>query len=132
MLQTKPLGGDVKQIARLIQDLDDDRFEVREFAQRSLDKLGDAVIRHLQQARVQAVSQEHRNRIDLLLKNRGVVDGELTNSQLRLIRAARVLEWAGTAESLQVLDALAKEPPDANVLPDIREARERLAKSLKR
>jgi hypothetical protein len=132
MLKTKPLEGDVKQIARWIEELDDEAFLVRENAHRALDKLGDAVIRHLQEARTKATSAEHRSRIDVILKARGVVEGELTNSQLRMIRASRILEWAGTPESLAALEALAKAPPDANVLPDIRAARERLAKALKK
>lgn len=132
MLKAKPLEGDVNQIARWIAELNDEAFLVRESAHRALDKLGDAVIRHLQEARVKAASQEHRSRIDALLKSRGVVEGELTNSQLRMIRTARILEWAGTMESWKALDALAKDPPDANVLPDIRSAHERLTKVLKR
>ena len=123
MLRMTPLDGDAKKIARLIQDLDADDFAVRETAQRELDKLGDTIIRHLQQARANASSQELRNRIEAILKNRGVAEGEVTNEQLRLIRAIRVLEWAGTAEALTALDALTKEPPDANLLPDLRTAR---------
>ena len=132
MLKGKPLDGDVKQIAQWIAELDDEAFAVRENAYRALDKLGDASIRHLQEAKPKAGSAEHRSRIDALLKARGVVEGELTNAQLRMIRAVRILEWTRTPESLAVLDALTKEPPDANVLPDIRSARERLAKAIKR
>ena len=104
MLRMKPLEGDVKQIARLIQELDDENFTVRETAFRELDKLGDAIIRHLQQARGQASSPEHRSRIDAILKNRGVAEGELTNEQLRQIRAIRVLEWAESGV-LIIIDA---------------------------
>jgi hypothetical protein len=132
MLSMKPLESDVKQIARWIQDLDDYEFQIRETAYRGLDNLGDAAIRHLQLGRAQAGSPEHRNRIEALLKNRGVAEGELTNEQLRLVRAVRVLEWAGTAEALQALDALTKDPPDTSFLPEIRQARERLGQGLKR
>src|SRR5208337_291530 len=127
-----PPQQDIKKIARWIDELGDEDFGTREAAYRALDKLGDSAIAPLQAARPKAKSQEHRGRIEELLKNRGAVDGKLTNEQLRLIRAVRVLEWSATAESLQALVALTKAPPDDAILPDIRAARERLAKALKR
>ncbi len=131
MLRTKPPKQDVAKIARWIAELDDEEFGTREAAFRALDTLGDPAIPHLQAARPKAKSQEHRGRIEELLKKRGAVDGTLTNEQLRLIRAVRVLEWAATAETLQALETLTKAPPDDAVLPDIRAARARLAKVLK-
>jgi hypothetical protein len=129
MLRVKRGDGDAKKIVRWIDELDHDEFAIRETAFAELDKLGDATIAPLQAARPKARSVEQRNRIDALLKNRGVEDGALTNEQLRLVRAIRVLEWA---EALAALDALAKEPPDAQLLPDIRAARERVAEAVKR
>jgi len=132
MLRGKPAAVDAKQIARWIDDLDNREFQVREAAFRALDKLGDAGIRFLQEARTKARSVEQRNRIDTLLKNRGIAHGALTGEQLRLVRAIRVVEWAGTVKALEALDTLVKEPPDGTVLADIRQARERLAKTLHR
>jgi hypothetical protein len=129
MLRGKRDDGDLKKIARWIDELDHDEFAIREAAFGELDKRGVAAIAPLQAARPGARSVEQRNRIDALLKNRGAEDGALTNEQLRLVRAIRVLEWA---EASSALDALAKEPPDAQVLPDIQAARERLAKVGKR
>jgi hypothetical protein len=131
MLRTKRPKEDTAKIARWIDELGDEDFSAREAAYLALDKLGDPAIPHLQAARSKAKSQEHRGRIEELLKLRGALDGALTNEQLRLIRAVRVLEWAATAESLQALEALTNAPPDDAVLPDIRAARERLAKIMK-
>ncbi len=131
-LSVKPATSDAKQMGRWIDDLDNEDFQLREAAYRELDKLGDAAIRALQEARVKARSVEQRNRIDALLKNRGIEEGTLTTQQLRLVRAVRVLEWAGTAEALSVLESLLKEPPDVVIASDVRQARDRLAKALKR
>jgi hypothetical protein len=131
MLRTKRPQQDVAKIARWIDDLGDEAFGTREAAYRALDQLGDTAIAPLQAARPKAKSQEHRGRIEELLKNRGVLDGTLTSEQLRLIRAVRVLEWAQTAEALQALEALTKAPPDDAILADIQAAQGRLARMLK-
>jgi hypothetical protein len=131
MLRTKRPAQDLAKIARWIDELDDEDFATREAAFRALDKLGDSTIALLQAARPKAKSQEHRGRIEELLRNRGALDGGLTSEQLRVVRAVRVLEWAATAESLQALEALMKTPPDDVVVADIRAARDRLAKILK-
>ena len=131
MLRVKGGAGDTKTIARWIAELDNEEFPIREAAFRALDSLGDATIGPLQEAKAKARSVEQRNRIETLLKNRGAVDGELTTEQRRLIRAIRVLEWSGLPEALTALDALAKDAPDAAILPDIRQAHERLAKTRK-
>jgi hypothetical protein len=131
MLRTKPQQLDVAKITRWIDELGDEDFGTREAAYRALDKLGAPAIQHLQTARPKAKSQEHRGRIEELLKKRDALDGKLTSDQHRLIRGVRVLEWAATAEALQALETLTKAPPDHVVLPDIRAARERLAKVLK-
>jgi hypothetical protein len=132
ILRTKRPAQDIAKIARWIDELDDEDFATREAAFRALDKLGDPAIAPLRAARPKAKSQEHRGRIEALLKNRGALDGTLTNEQLRIVRAVRVLEWAATAESLQALEVLMKAPPDDVVLPDIRAAHGRLATALKK
>ncbi len=131
MLRTKRPKQDIAKIARWIDELDDEDFGTREAAFHALDKLGDPAIAHLRVARSKAKSQEHRGRIEELLKNRGALDGGLTSEQLRVVRAVRVLEWAATAESLKALEAMTKMPPDDVVSADIRAARDRLAKMLK-
>jgi len=132
MIRFKPAPLDEKKIAGWIDDLGHDEFQLREAAYRELAKLGDAAIRPLQQARAKASSLEQRSRIDELLKSRGIGEGDLTRDQLRLVRAVRVLEWAGTQEALTALDGLVKDGPDATIAPDIRQARDRLANVLKR
>ena len=88
MLRAKRPKQDVAKIGRWIDELDDEDFGTREAAFRALDKLGDPAIPRLQTAWPKAKSREQRGRIAELLKNRGVLDGTLTNEQLRVIRAA--------------------------------------------
>jgi hypothetical protein len=131
VLRAKPADLDVKQVAAWIDDLDSEAFSTREKAQRALSMLGDRAIPHLQQAHARPRSGEQKNRLEALLKERGALDGGLTGERLRLLRAARVLEWAGSADSLQVLEALEK-MPNAVALPEIKQARDRLARAVKR
>jgi hypothetical protein len=128
MLRVKPPAGDAKQVERWIDELDHEVFQTREAAFRELEKLADAAIRPLQTARPKAHSVEQRNRIDDLLKIRGIAEGQLTNEQLRQIRAVRVLEWAGTREALTAVDEFIKDGPDATILADVQGVRQRLQK----
>jgi hypothetical protein len=129
--KAKDAGINMKEVASWIADLDSEDFGVREDAYRSLSKLGDRAISPLQQARMNPRSGEQKNRIESLLKDRGAINGGLTGDRVRLVRAARVLEWSGTAEALSALEVFEK-MPDAAALPEIKHARERLAKTVKR
>lgn len=132
MLRTKRDAVDAAKVARLIAQLGADDFATREAAGRELNRFGTAINSHLRDALGKTKSAEHRVRLEELLKECCGVDGSLDNGQLRIVRAVRILEWTGSAESLQALEQLAKAPPDDAVAPDIRAARDRLAKSLKR
>jgi hypothetical protein len=128
MLRSKRPALDAKKVGRWIDELADEDFVTRESAFKALGKLGDPVIPHLQAAQARATSPEHRGRIEELLRQLGGLGAGLTSAQLHLLRAVRVLEWSQTPEALRALETLTKSPPDDVLLPDIRAARERLAK----
>ncbi len=92
-------------VARLIDDLDSDKFQVRERASRELKKLGDTVEDALQKAKNSGPSIEQRLRIERLLAELGspVPDPE----QLRATRALAILEQIGGPEARKILARLA-------------------------
>jgi WD40 repeat protein len=114
-----------KRIARLIADLDSDRFAVRERATAELAALGKVAEPALRQALTDSRSAEVRRRADELLKKLGgpAVAPEL----LRALRALDVLEQIDTAEARQILAALAK-GAEPGVAREAKAALDRLAK----
>jgi hypothetical protein len=119
-------GDAEKRILRLIADLDDDDFDVRETASAELAKAGHAAGRALRKARENPASAEAKRRLDELLKN--AADDALPPEQLRLLRAVEVLERVGTPEAGEVLQALAKGTAGAEPTEAAKAAVERLAK----
>jgi hypothetical protein len=115
-----------KRIARLIAELNDDEFQVRERASRELAKLGGAAVRPLRQALQETSSPEVRHRLRRLLEAREAEGGPPPPEQLRLLRAVRVLEQVDTSEGRQALEALAQEAPEGRLLEEVRAALGRL------
>src|SRR5262249_7483471 len=97
---------DPQKIRRLIADLDDDVFAVREAAQKALAKLGAVAEPVLRETLDNNPSAETRRRIEGLLAiyTLGAPDPEI----LRRLRAVQVLEQLATPEARQVLHALAR------------------------
>jgi hypothetical protein len=112
------------RIARLIQELDDDDFAVRERAMRELAKLGKAAEGPLQEARKTTSSPEVRRRADAILER--LRSGSAPGEVLRLPRAVEVLERVGSPEARAVLEELAGGAPDAPLTRDARAAVGRL------
>ncbi len=95
---------DLKEIRRLIADLDSDQFATREKAFEQLGKLGPLAEPAFQQALEQKPPVETRRRIHLLLEK---IDQQLPAGELlRLMRALQVLENTG-AEGRRFLRELA-------------------------
>jgi RNA polymerase sigma factor (sigma-70 family) len=105
-----PPAADAKKLARLIADLDDDRFDVRESATKELEKLGKAAEPALRGALKGQPSAEARRRLEALLS--GLEGRRYTPEHRRLLRAVEVLEQIGTAEAQRVLERVAKEWPE--------------------
>jgi hypothetical protein len=114
---------DLAEAHRLIAQLNDDTFAVREKASRRLEELGAAAMPVLRQAVTKDPPLEVRRRIAALLDKQGITPA--SGAYLRLLRALAVLEHAGTPEARRLLEELAAGAPDA---PPTQEARAVLAR----
>jgi WD40 repeat protein len=119
-----PAELDPKRIARLIEELDDDEFTVREKATAELEALGAEVEAALRRALAADPSAEVQRRLESLLEKLKQPVG--SPKRRRLGRALQVLEQAGTPEARRVLDKLARGTPGAWLTQEARESRDRL------
>jgi WD40 repeat protein len=114
-----------EQIARLVRDLGDRRFKVRDRAARELEALEERARPALRAALAGRPGLETRRRLERLLEQ---LDGPLPAGELlRGLRAVEALEQAGTAEAREVLRLLAGGAPEARLTRDARAALRRLA-----
>src|SRR5262249_20722939 len=111
-LKPRELSDEEKKVAKLIADLDDDDFAVRETASAQLARLGERADPFLKKALAETKSLEVRRRVEALLAKRAGDDG-LGGDQLRQLRGVRVLEQIGSPEARELLESLSKEslPP---------------------
>jgi WD40 repeat protein len=121
-LPTAPRA-DPATLARLVADLDDDSFEVRDEASRRLGELGEAARAALTGGLTKKPSAEARRRIKELLD---AMDGPANGDRLRLLRALEVLESVGTPEARRVLKRLAGGEPSALLTREAKAALARL------
>jgi hypothetical protein len=95
-----------QRLARLIADLDADRYEVREQATLALIKLGKAAEPAVRQALESPASLEARRRLERVLaplEERG-----LSGDALQTLRTVAVLEYIGNSEAETVLKKVEK------------------------
>ena len=116
---------DSGRVARLIADLDDERFAVREKATTELEKLGKEIEPALHKALQGKPSLEVRRRIDRLLEK--LESAAPSPEQLRLLRALEVLEHIGTPEARELLRTLAKGASGARLTQEAKASLDRLA-----
>jgi WD40 repeat protein len=122
-LQSTP-PPDMRRIERLITDLDDGRFEVREQATRDLEALAENAAPALRKVLAGKPSAEAKRRIDALLDR---LDGAaLLPETVRQIRAVEALESSGDLEAQRVLKKLAAGPPEWRLTQEARAAVRRL------
>jgi hypothetical protein len=114
-------------VGKLIADLDDDEFSVRDNASAELARVGESVVPALQQTLAGNPSPEVKDRIGQLLKSFKDAS-KLTPDLMRVLEALEVLEQAGTPESRQALEALARESLVARIMQEVKAAVERLPK----
>lgn len=115
---------DAKRVARLLKELDDDNFEVREKASRELATLGAAVEDELRKALRDTPSAEVRDRLrDLLVKMK---HGGKSPERQRLLRALAVLERVGTPAAREVVTGLARQKLDAALMEQVQATLQRL------
>jgi hypothetical protein len=113
-----------RQVDRLVTDLDNDDFEVREKATADLEKLGESVVPAMRQALRNKPSPEVARRLEKLLQPHDRKAGEAGSS--RELSAVAVLEYAGTAEAKEMLAALAKGQAGARLTDEAQAALRRL------
>jgi hypothetical protein len=115
-----------ERIPRLIADLDNNRFPVREKATRDLEKLGPAAETALRQALRGRPAPEARRRLDQLLAKRD--QAVLPADTVRRLRAVEVLEQLGSPEARQVLETLTQGPPQSLVTREAKASVARLSR----
>jgi hypothetical protein len=103
LLRSQP--PDSERVVRLLRELDDEQFAVREQAQTQLHRLGELVQPALRKALEGQPTAEVRRRVTRLLEQ---LDRGPSPEQLRSLRAIEVLERLGTPEARKVLEELAK------------------------
>jgi hypothetical protein len=110
LLKEKLRSGEIpdrKKILKLIDDLDDETFAVREDATRALEKSLPGTAALLREALRTTESLEVKVRLQRLLEP---LEDELSNDRLRLRRALQALERMHTPEAKTLLETLAKNP----------------------
>jgi hypothetical protein len=113
-----------EQLARLIADLDSDRFKVRSRASAELHRLGEQAEPALRKVLASQPSAEVRRRVQTLLDESRTVSDE----ELHVLRALEVLEQIGTPGSRHVLEVLTTGVPEARLTCEARASLERLAR----
>jgi RNA polymerase sigma factor (sigma-70 family) len=121
---TSPM--DAKRVERLIADLDDGRFQVREQATKELEALADRAAPALCKALAGDPSPEARRRLSSLRDR--LEGGRLSAETVRQIRAVEALESIGNPEARRLLDQLAAGPSETRLTQEAKEAVERLVK----
>src|SRR5262249_39276181 len=117
---------DPKLLARLIADLDDDRYRVRRQAARELANLGELAKPALRRAFAGPLSLETRRSVDRLLAE----VPPLTAEQVRILRMLEVLEKAATPEALELLRTLAKGAREARLTVEAEAALRRMSSGM--
>jgi hypothetical protein len=106
-------GTNEKRTTQLILDLNDNVFDVRESAQKELEKLGEAALPAVRQALGANPPTESRRRLQDLVDR--LKKATTVTEEVRSLRALEALERSGAPEALDALRALAKGAPNAEV-----------------
>jgi WD40 repeat protein len=105
-------GADAKTIDKLIADLENDKFDVRQKASEELEKLGELAELALQKVLDGKPSLETRQRVERILEARRFPQTP-SAEVLRSLRAVRILAEIGIPEARQSLQTLAEGVPGA-------------------
>jgi RNA polymerase sigma factor (sigma-70 family) len=109
-----------ERVKRLVAELDDDDFDVRERATAELAKLGGAADATLRKALAGQPSAELKQRVQHLLDRPR--SGDASPERLRQSRALEVLAGMGTPEARRLLEELAKGAPGAGLTEEAKAA----------
>jgi RNA polymerase sigma factor (sigma-70 family) len=124
--QLRPVPAvDAGRTARLITDLNSERFAVREQATRGLEALGELADPALRKALERRPPLEARRRIEQLIDKGD--KAELSPERLRELRAVEALEHLGSPAARRLLKTLAEGAPEAWLTQEAKGALKRLA-----
>jgi RNA polymerase sigma factor (sigma-70 family) len=104
-------GVEAARIAKLIDDLGNGEYKVRQKAQSELHQIGEIALPQLEKALGEKVPLETRQRLEAL--HAKLAKLALAGDRLRLARAVEILERLGTTEARAVLQTLADGAPGA-------------------
>jgi WD40 repeat protein len=113
------------RIARLVADLENERYVVRENSQRELERLHEIALPALRNALAKNPSLELKRRAEPLV---GALEAPFPPHRFRLGRALSVLEQVNTRQARAILKRLAKGAEDAWLTREARASLQRLAK----
>jgi hypothetical protein len=119
---------DPEQIERLIADLEDEQFAVRNKAVKELERLGDVARPACVKALKGEPSAQLRRHLESLVKKLDNGYWNLGSEDLRKVRAVEVLESTATREARQHLQKLAEGASGARLTREAKAAFERLEK----
>jgi WD40 repeat protein len=119
-------AADPKEVARLIDALNSDRFAEREKASAALETLAEQIEPTLRKTLAKPASAEVRRRVERLLQ--GLESPILTGTRLQSVRVTEVLEQIGTPAAIRLLEDLAKGTPKARLTQEAKASLERLAR----
>jgi hypothetical protein len=119
-------GPSDEELARLVRELDDNAYEVRQRAEAQLAKAGRWAEPVLRRAAEKPPSAEVRRRAQRLLE--AFASSGLRPEEMRAVRGVQALEYAGTPEARAALAALAAGPPAERLTQEAKCAADRLAK----
>jgi hypothetical protein len=118
---------------RLIADLDDDRFEVREQASRGLKEMGERIVPALVEVLRRDLSAEAQRRAKVVLTQLGKAHVAVpTGKDLRDLRAVEILEKIGSPQARALLAALARGTPEARMTQEVKASLQRLERRIPR
>jgi hypothetical protein len=100
-----------EQIAKLISDLDSDRFAARAKAAKTLEELDEAAEGAIRKALQSPPNLETRRRLELIIERIEKSGGPM----YQRLRAVAVLEHIGTAKAREVLQSLATAAPNTQL-----------------
>jgi hypothetical protein len=112
-----------RDVSKLIAQLDDEEFDVREKASKELETLGREAEAGLRKAEKDSPSAEVRSRARALLEKLAAGGA---GASWRGLRALEVLEAINTAEARQVIVELARGAPEAELTAEARIVQERM------
>jgi hypothetical protein len=115
---------DGARTAKLIADLENNRFAVRDQAARELEELAEAAAPALRQALAGTPGMDARERIESLLRRLDTLSAE----RRRLVRVIEALEYAATPEARAFLEKLAGGLAEARLTQEAKASVERLGR----